>query len=247
MKNIKIYKLLPYLVAGSLTLSGCGSEPSCGITNNSHVHLYTKEINDDITISKYKDSEQPVDFNNFHWNEEYIEINKIDEEFYRELSNNGLFNGIDNFDYLYYEMSNNEDYLEYNYTYTTTETYYTYDDKGNPIPHTKTVEHDDGWTKNKMHSDKTGKVRLCHYMYYSYRLIYKDGRVTVTRCPYEDDIRQHLKDYPYVSLDNSTIEKKTYKFMKYQLLSLDVEDFYEETGHPDLDNTTPNLNNTKSR
>ena len=246
MKKKNIIKLLPYIVASSITLSGCGSTPSCGITNNRHVHLYTKDINDDITISKYKDSEQEVDLNGYTWNQDYIEITKQDEEFYKSLNNNSLFNGMENFDYLYYEMSCNHDYLEYYYEYETIETYTTTDDKGNVTIHTRTVTHD-GWTKNPNYSDNTGKVRLCHHKYRAYKINYSNGYINIERSPYVDDIRDVLQDYPYVKEDNSTVEYTNYKYTKSEAKALNVEDFYDVNGHPDLSNTTPYLNKIKTK
>ena len=246
MKNLKIYKLLPFIMAGSLTLSACGSEPSCGITNNRHVHLYTKEINGDITISKYKDSEQETDYYGFVWNSDYIEVNKQDTEFYEILDNNNLFNGLENFDYLYYEMSNNHDYLQYYYEYTTTETYTTTDSKGNVTYHTRTVTHD-GWTNNQNYSHNTGKIRLCHHKYCAYKITYNNGFISIERSPYVDDIREVLQEYPYVRENNSTIEYTKYKYKKSEVKTLSVEDFYSVNDHPDLSNNTPYLEETKTR
>ena len=246
MKKKNIIKLLPYIVASSIALSGCGSEPSCGITNNRHVHLYTKQVNDDLTISKYKDSEQKTDFSGYTWNPEYIEITKQDEEFYKLLNNNGLFNGIDNFNYLYYEMSNNHDYLEYYYKYTTTESYTTYDSKGNPHHHTRTVTHK-GWTQNKDYNHNTGKIRLVHHKYCAFKINYINGHISLERSPYVDDIREVLQEYPYVVEDNSCLENTEFIYDKYQIKLLTADDFYYVNEHPDLSNTTPFLNKVKTK
>ena len=246
MKKKNIIKLLPYILASSISLSGCGAAPSCGITNNRHVHLYTKNITDDITISKYMDSEKETDYNGYNWNQDYIEITKQDEAFYKLLKNHNLFNGLDNFDYLYYEMANNHDYLEYYYEYTTTETYTTTDSKGNVTIHTRTVTHS-GWTKNQNYSNNTGKVRLCHHKYSAYKINYENGRPTLERSPYVDDIREVLQDYPYVKEDNSEVFSTTYRYTRSESKELKVEYFYDVNSHPDLSNTTPYLNKIKEK
>ena len=46
-------------------------------------------------------------------NKDYIEITKDDEKLYKTIK--GLFTGVDNWDYLYNEMSTHHDYLEFYY------------------------------------------------------------------------------------------------------------------------------------
>ena len=67
------------------------------------------------------------------------------------------------------------------------------------------------------------------------------------RSPYVDDIREVLQDYPYVKKDNSNVEYTKYKYSKEEAKILRVDDFYSVNEHPDLTNTTPYLNKTKTK
>mgnify|MGYP007069843889 CR=1 FL=1 len=237
MKKFKLQKIVPYMLISSMLLTCCGKKSDCTLPTR-HVHLYTKEITSDITISKYSDSEYEKN-SGYSWQDEYLEITKIDEELYQLLDRNGLFNGLDNWNYLYYEMSNNHDYLKFYYEYDTIETYTTTDEKGHTETHTRTVHHD-GWHTNPNDSDNTGKTRLYHHKYYAYRVIYENGEFKLDRSPYVDDIREVLSEYPYVPENGSHEVYEQFKFNRSELKYLTPEQF-TTFNHPDLSNTTPNL------
>ena len=237
MKKFKLQKLVPYMLISSMLLTGCGEKSTCNLPTR-HVHRYTKEITSDITISKYQDDEH-VNSHGYTWQEEYLEITKIDEDLYKLLDRYNAFNGLDNWDYLYYEMSHNHDYLKFYYEYDTVETYTTTDEEGHTETHTRTVHHD-GWHTNPNDSDNTGKTRLYHHKYYGYRVIYNNGKFEIERSPYVDDIREILNDYPYVC-ENGTYEVyEQFKFSRSELPYLSPDDF-TCFNHPDLTNTTPSL------
>lgn len=179
----------------------------------------------------------------YQWNEEYIEINKVDESVYKLFKSNKLFEGTNNWDYLYNLMASQKDYLKFYYEYTTTETYTTTDSDGNQTTHTRT-EHHDGWHTNPYDSDNTGKTRLYHHKFYGYRVIYESDKFKLERSPYVDDIREIINEYPYFS-ENCVIEVyETFYFNKYELRYLSPEDFDVFDG-PDLEN--PNLDIGESR
>ena len=251
--NSKIFtKLLPYMIMSSLILNGCGIEKADCNLPNEHVHLYTKDMNDGTTISRYQESERLNDYG-WTWHEDFIEVNKDDAQFYKKLDegdhlfNTNLFNGIDNFDYLYNQMASDEDYLEYYYEKETVVVHYVYDDKGNVIDTYTEVQHDEGWHKNQFDSDNTGKVRLCHQRYYAFRPVMQNGKWDLMKSKEVDDIREVLDEYPYVSEDFSTTVYKEHKYLPIQLLTLKAEDLIEDFNHPDLENKTSTLNKTRTR
>ena len=170
--NLKIF--LSRVAALSLipfVLTGCGKKAECDIPTR-HVHKYTKQINDNISIYTYLDNEEIyTPFSNFERNDEYLEINRDDEKFYHTL--NGLIDGANNWDFIFHEMSTKEDFLEYYYEYYTTETYTETDNDGNRVTKTRRVHHT-GWTTNKNNSDNTGKVRLNHPRFYGYRIVQRN-------------------------------------------------------------------------
>ncbi len=241
MNKYTLTKTIPLTLAASILLSGCGEQAECEIPTR-HIHKYTKQVTDDITIEKYVDSEDLSLFG-YKWNDEYIEINKVDEELFKVLKKKGLFDGETNWRYLYNEMATHHDYLMFYYEYTTTETYTTTDSDGNTSVHTRTVTHT-GWTDNPNDINNTGKTRLYHHKYYGYRIIYENGKFKAEKSPIVDDIREVIEEYPYFSEDCVTEVFETFKFKRRELRELSPEDFTVFTG-PDLDN--PNLDTGQAR
>lgn len=234
-------KLVIYATALSLFLTGCGKKSDCEIPT-SHIHLYTKQVTDDITIQKYMDSER-LKVSGYNWNENYIEITKNDEELYKVLRN--CFEGANNWDYLYNQMATHHDYLEFYYYYTTVETYTTTDSNGNTETHTRTVVHS-GWHKNPYDSDNTGRTRLCHHRYYGYRIVNKNGKFKLEESPAVDDIREIIDEYPYFQEDCVTIVREEFKFHRSELPHLSPEDFDVFTG-PDLDHKELDTGKVKTK
>ena len=231
MKKNFYKRVLPYTLTIGMLFSGCGKKSECEIPTR-HVHKYVKEVDDDITIEKYMEDEH-LNLYGYNWNEEYIEINKVDEQLYKTLRNNSLFEGTNNWDYLYNLMATHHDYLKFYYEYTTVETYTTTDSDGNVTTHTRTVHHD-GWHSNPNDSDNTGRTRLYHHRYYGYRVVYEDGKFKIERSPAVDDIRDIINDYSYFSEDCITKVYEEFKFSRKELKYLSPEDFDTFTG-PNLE------------
>ena len=224
-------QILSGILAGSMFLSGCGKKSECEIPSR-HVHKYTKQVTEEISLEEYIDSEK-LEYHGFDWNPDYIEINKHDEKLYKAINKKLLFNGSTNWDYLYNTMvQNNEDYLLFYYEYYTTEVYTTTDEDGHVEMHTKRVRHD-GWHSNPYDSDNTGDVRLYHHRYSGYRIVNKNGNFVIESSPLVDDIRYVLEDYPYFNdyCIHEVYEK--FKFKRSELKNLSPEDFDVFEG-PDL-------------
>jgi len=225
-------KMIPYALIISMFLSGCSEKSECEIPSR-HIHKYIKQIDDDISIERYIDDEH-LNLYGYQWNNEYIEINKTDEEIYKVLRRNDLFDGVTNWEYLYHKMATYHDYLEFYYHYTTTETYTTTDSNGKTQVKTRTVTHN-GWTTNPNRAHNTGRTRLYHHRYYGCRIIYKDGKFRVEKSQAVDDIREIINDYPYFSEDCISMVYEEYRFDRYELDRLSPNDFDVFTG-PDLEN-----------
>lgn len=234
-------KVLPYALVLSMALSGCGEKSDCEIPTR-HVHKYTKQVTDEITIQKYLDNEH-LAVHGYSWNSDYVEITKNDEELYKLFTHNGLFDGVTNWDYLYYVMAQQHDYLEFYYEYWTTETYTTTDSDGKVHTHTRQVHHD-GWHTNAYDSDNTGRTRLNHHRYVGYCIVYQNGKYKVQKSNAVDDIRDVIYDYPYFTESPSVIVSKEFRFNKSELSSLSPSDFDTFTG-PDL--STSELNTSRTR
>lgn len=238
MDNKKLKRTIAGVLA-ALSLTGCGKKSDCKIPTR-HVHKYTKEINDNISINRYVDDEH-LNNHGYNWTDEYLEITKNDEEYYKLLSKNDLFVGEDNWDYLYNLMANQNDYLMFYYEYYTTETYTTVDEDGDITFHTIEVHHD-GWHKNANDSDNTGLTRLYHHRYYGYRIVNDGGKPKLEQSKAVDDIRDVIFDYPYFNDYPIVTVYEQYKFKKKELSELSVDDFDVFTG-PNL--ATNELNKDK--
>ena len=233
MNNKTKAQILSGLLASTMFLSACGKKSECEIPSR-HVHRYTKQVTSEISLEEYIDSEK-LEHHGFNWNPDYIEINKHDEELYKVLNNKLLFSGVNNWDYLYNTMvNNNEDYLMFYYEYYTTEIYSTTDANGNISTYTQTVRHD-GWHSNPHDSDNTGDVRLYHHQFFGYRVISINGNYVLEKSPLVDDIRDVIEEYPYFSQDCVEEVYASYKFSRYELGSLKPEDF-NDFEHPNLEN-----------
>lgn len=237
-------RVLPFALTATILLSGCSEKSECDIPTR-HVHRYTKEISDDIIIESYFDDEHLTLWSGYNWNEDYIEINKVDEALYKLLNNKRLFDGATNWNYLFNVMASKKDYLMFYYYYTTIETYTTTDSDGKTTTHTRVVEHS-GWHSNPYDSDNTGKTRLYHHRFYGYRVIYENGKFKLEQSPAVDDIREIINDYPYFSEDCVTEVYETFNFSKYELGKLSPEDFNTFKG-PDLSNPDLNLGQVRER
>lgn len=224
-------RIAPIALVTTILLSGCGEKSECDIPTR-HVHRYTKSISDEIQIETYRDSETLYSYG-YNWNEDYIEINKVDEEFYRVIGNKGLFEGDVNWPYLFNKMAEQEDYLMYFYEYDQLETYTVTDSDGNVQVKTRIVHHS-GWHSNAYDSDNTGLVRLYHHKFFGYRVVNKNGKFKLEQSPIVDDIRQVINDYPYFSEKPVTEVYQEFRFNKYELGDLKPEDF-DTFVHPDLD------------
>lgn len=226
---MKFTKQLPLFIATSILLTGCGKKVDCEIPSR-HVHRYVCPVTKNITISTYFDSENEVKSGgifsdvSFLRTDDYIEINKIDEKIYSLFTKYKLFNGFDNWDFLFYEMSNLHDYLEFYYEYDTYETEEVTDSEGNTHTEIRTVHHS-GWHTNPYDSDNTGYTRLCHHRYYGYKLTLENNKFVLKKSKSVDDIRDVIDEYPYYCTGGYEIVTNHYSFNRWDLPSLRASDF----------------------
>ena len=234
MKKKASNKIITYLLALSLSLSlsGCNEKSDCEIPSR-HVHKYTKQVTEDLSIESYFDNEH-LSFNGYDWNKEYVEINEKDEKIYKLLNKNKLFKGTDNWTYLYNIMATHQDYLMFYYEYETVGIEWVFNSKGGGYAR-NVIETEDGWTDNPNYIHNTGSTLLYHPRYYGYRIIYKDGKYDLERSKAVDDIREIIEEYPYFS--ENCIEEITaeFEFAPEELPFISIDSINPFTG-PDLSN-----------
>lgn len=242
MSKYDLKKIIPSVgLAMAILLSGCGEKSECEIPAR-HVHKYTKPITDEIIIETYLDDEY-LNISGYYWNEEYIEINKVDEALYRQLNSRFLFDGVTNWDYLFYFMASNHDYLMYFYEYTEVVYHTKKDSEGNEKVEREEIHHE-GWHTNPYDSNNTGDVRVYHPRYYGYKVVYENGRFRLEKSREVDDIREVINDYPYFSENCVTEVFAKFHRSPYELPYLTPADFNAFVG-PDLSN--PNLDTGRVR
>jgi len=239
----KVYKKIIALLAIPFILTGCQS--NCNIGER-HVHKYIgiirrgyKGSDKDHSIINYLDSEKGNNYREewleeermsgryypfeilYQKQEEYITITKDDEEFYKVKGD--LFNGKENWDFLYSIMARMKDYLEYYYYNSDGES--TWED----------------WTTNAKHPDNTGDVRIRHMRFYGYKIEYKDGKYVKIKSPLADDIRDIIDEYPYFDIECYIAVYKKFKYNKKELSNIKLEDI-DDYKQPDLSNKELNNN-----
>lgn len=214
------FLVIPYLLGAGLFIGGVFSVPKeeqCDITSTYHVHLYTQDIGN-VTIKKWLHKEKNTMFYVKH--DDFLPVTTFDLKVYEKLDDYNLFEGIENIDYIHYQIRNNRDYMKFYYHYE--ETHTKKDENGN----TKTVtETHEGWSTNPRHRGVTGKVRVYHTRYYAYKLVQTDEKLVLEKSPYVDDIRTILNEYPYVGENTATEVTETFHFSSFELPYLNLDDF----------------------
>lgn len=231
-KKTKYIKLLALIIAAN-TLTGCSEKAECNITED-HAHLYINETG----FERYIEDER-INYQGYKRQEKYIVIDEKDKKLYKFLKDNKLLRIEDNLDIIDSIKETQNDYYEYRYEYPfmmpiphtiyngkTISIYYTY------IP---TTHH--SWTKDVNRGDLTGEIRVCHYVYYGYKIIEKEnGTYDVEKSEYVDDIRDIMDEYPYIKAKYFEIVDGETKNI------LDYEDGQEqELTEEELENILNNL------
>lgn len=214
----KLLKIKGVLLAGTLgisTLSGCSEQAVCEV-NTSHIHMY---VDDDGFITYFND--EHLNIEEFNRSADYVLIDDSQVELYNFIKMNRLIPIEDNIETIKNIEENNQDYLEYRYSYI-----YTI-----PIVHRvgkvtyttlmPTIGY--SWTTNPEHSRLTGDTRICHYKYYGIH-VYKNekGKYVKEYSNYVDSIDDLDSRFTY-------IERGFYKIVNLANdLELDYEDGPEE-------------------
>lgn len=239
--NNIIPAVLPYILSASLVVGGILSVPrkkeQCNLSSTYHVHLYTREIGN-ATICKWLHDEKDTFY--YKKNDDLLPVTSFDLELFDKLEDYNLFDGRENIDYIHHQITTNKDYMKFYYYYE--EVYYETDEKGHKKRKTMTYS---GWTDNPLHRGVTGKVRVFHRRYYAYNAVYCDGKLSLNQSDGVDDIREIIYDYPYMSENTNYEVFQDFRFHKWELLNLNLEDF-DPFYTPEVENN-PIKQDSKSR
>ena len=191
LKNMVVAGLL---ITNVLTFSGCAKTIDCDI-EGTHAHYYVNEEDLGRYIISEKSSVSGLDRL-----DNYVYIDQENIELLEFVNKNDLFRIEDNKEYISNITETQEDYKEYRYSYyylipipvihstgkTTFTTYYY-------IP--KAVH---SWTSNPDKNNLTGEERICHYVYYGYKIIQKDGNYELEKSNPVDNLNELPEGYDYI-------------------------------------------------
>lgn len=214
------FLIIPYVLGAGLFIGGMLAVPheeQCDITSTYHVHLYTKDIGN-VRIEKWLQKEN--DTFSYVKHDDFLPVTSFDLEVYDKLDDYSLFEGIENIDYIHYQIRNNRDYMKFYYHYE--ESHTEEDEDGNKRKVTETHE---GWSTNPRHRGVTGKTRVYHTRYYAYKLIQKDDKLELEKSPSVDDVRTILNEYPYVGENTTQEVTEIFYFSSFELPYLNLEEF----------------------
>ncbi|MDE5888922.1 MAG: hypothetical protein K2H20_02770, partial [Bacilli bacterium] len=189
------------------SLTGCGKKAECSVEGD-HAHLYTNEQGYEAYYNK-----EYLTYEGYERQEEYIPLTDEDLALYKFLDKKDLISLDDNLDVILAQQEQNQDYIEYRYSYKKRVTRMV-----GKVPTRRTVTRY-SWTSDPNHSGLTGETRLCHYVYQACN-VYKDeyGKYVVVPSEEVDDIRDLVGEYTYV-------RKIFYKVINLENnLELDYED-----------------------
>lgn len=218
-KKVKGIIVAGLIASNVLTFSGCAKTVPCDISGN-HAHYY---VNDDY-LGRYIVSEKSK-VSGLTRTDAYIPVTQEDEELLKFLNKKGLYRIDDNKTILDDIAASQNDYLEYRYSY-----YYLM-----PIP----ITHTNGkqtyttftyvpmtgysWTTDQS-KNLTGQERLCHYVYYGYKVVKNEkGIYEIIQSDPVDNLEDLPEGYDYV-------KEKFYDVVNYYDRNqiLDYEDGPEE-------------------
>lgn len=232
----KVYLKLLALLPIPFLLSGCAEKMDCDIKED-HVHKF---INKKTKVVTYIMSEMNPSYG-YEWQKENFKITEDDYNFY--TTKGPLFDGVENWRYLYAVMASKSDYLEFYYEYETDDYVSQTDEDGNECGYWTTTTHT-GWTRDPYYMHNTGRVNLCHHRFFGYDIVYNTQKKKYERVESRlvDDIRDIINDYPYFPDDCSRVVNHEFNVNKRELPHLKPSDFNYFHG-PDLSNRE--LSNSK--
>lgn len=192
------------LVVGNLfTFSGCAKDVECPITGN-HAHFY---FNSDSSLGRYIVSEKSHKWS-LERQDDYIPVNEEEIKLLNYMDRWGLYRIDENRDAINNITSKINDYIEYSYSVTSEPGSYLYHNRDGTVftVNAKTHSHTYSWTTDTT-KNLTGAQRLCHFVYYGYKIVKNDkGEYRMIESDPVDDLSQLPEGFDYITSDFCDIE-----------------------------------------
>lgn len=193
-KIIKKIIIAGLIISNLFTFSGCAKNVPCDV-NGEHAHYYVS----DEYLGRYIVSEKSS-VSGLNRSDNYISVNKEEAELLEFINKNGLFRIDENQQVISNTIDRQQDFVEYRYRYfymmsipvvqkigKTTYTTYNY------IPMTAY-----SWTTDTS-KNLTGEERVCHYVYYGYKIIRNEkGTYELVKSAPVDDLSELPDGYDYI-------------------------------------------------
>ena len=210
--NIKKKAVLAGLViANMLTVSGCAKNMLCNISEN-HAHYYVDDegfaryIPGKKTDNYYVEKSSVAGLNR---TEDYVYVNEETAEILKFINKEGLFSIDANQQAISNIVDNQQDFIEYeyNYFYYRYEPVYIYSNGTPKIAYYRAVPvYATSWTTDT-NGDLTGNERVCHYVYYGYKIIKNEkGKYEAVKSNPVDDLYELPGEYKYVKKEFCDVE-----------------------------------------
>lgn len=174
------------LLVHMASLSACASEIPCEIEGD-HAHYY---VNSEY-MGRYIVSELENIWS-LKRTEEHKMVTNEEKELLDYLNKTGLYSISDNQEIIANMMIDHNDFMEYRYKYI-----HLMPAGGRMI---STIAY--SWTSNPDGVELTGEERICHYVYYAYKVTKdENGDYRLEKSKPVDDLTQLPQEYKYVSQD----------------------------------------------
>lgn len=193
-KKFKKIIISGLIFSNLLTFSGCAKNVPCDISDI-HAHYY---VNDDY-IGRYIVSEKSS-VSGLNRTDNYISVTQEDVDLLKFINKNDLFKISENENAIENITANHEDYKEYRYRYhyLMPQPTYIYNGKNMQIIYTYIPMTGHSWTTNTT-KDLTGEERICHYVYYGYKVVKNEkGIYEMIKSGPVDDLSQLTEGYDYI-------------------------------------------------
>ena len=193
-KKIKNIVIAGLIIANLLTFSGCSKNAPCDVRGN-HAHYY---VSDDA-FGRYIVSEKGT-VSGLNRSDDYIPVNKEETELLEFINKKGLYRIDENKQAISNVTKRRQDFVEYRYRY-----YYLlpmpivqYNLKSTYVTYTYIPMVGYSWTTDTSR-ELTGEKRVCHYVYYGYKIIKNEkGAYELVKSAPVDDLSELPDGYDYI-------------------------------------------------
>lgn len=183
------------IITNLLSFSGCSKTIPCDLQGE-HAHYYISDENFGRYIVSEKSSTSGL-----NRTENYTFIDSEEEKLLNFINKNDLFEINANKDTITNITSTQSDHKEYRYkfVYSTLVPVLHFNGKNTYYTYISTPTTGYSWTSDPNHSNLTGEERVCHYLYYGYKIIKNEqGEYDLIKSNPVDNINDLPENYKYI-------------------------------------------------